>query len=113
MTNTQLSVTDLFEEWIANRQLSQSKLAFLENAYDQAIEDGIYNGCPLGICSSIYSSELDLPSGCATVQVIAALLDFLDPLPEHPRRLVVVTEAMVDAEHIDREEAEGFYEEAL
>jgi hypothetical protein len=114
MTTTQLhkqSVIELFDEWIAGRRLSVRKLACLQNAYAQASE-GLY-GCALDTCGQIYCSELDLPPGSATVQVIAALLDHLDPLPEPPRRLVEVTEAMVDAEHIDRETADAFYERAL
>ena len=105
------SVIELFDEWIASRRLSPRNLACLQNAYDQVAE-GLH-GCSLDTCGQIYCAELDLPPGSATVQVIAALLDQLDPLPEHPRRLVQVTEAMVDAEHIDRETADAFYERAL
>ena len=114
MTTTQhqkLSVIELFDEWIASRRLSSRKLAFLQNAYNQV--SGGLHGLALNTCGHIYCAELDLPQGSATVQVIAALLDHLDPVPEHPRRLVQVTEAMVDADHIDREQAEAFYERAL
>jgi len=104
-------VIDVIETWIADRRLSRRKLSFLRNAYEQ-VSEGLYN-CPLDTCGHIYCAELDLPQGSATVQVIAALLDHLDPVPEHPRRLVQVTEAMVDADHIDREQAEAFYERAL
>ena len=109
MRNT--DVIDVIDTWVADRHLSRRKLAFLRNVYDQVA--GGLHGCALDTCGHIYCAELDLPPGSATVQVIAALLDQLDPLPEHPRRLVQVTEAMVDAEHIDRETADAFYERAL
>jgi hypothetical protein len=105
------SVIDVLSDWAADRQLSRRKLAFLRNAYEQ-ISEGLH-GCAPDTCGHAYSSELDLPPGSATVQVVAALLDHLEPLPEHPRRLVEVTEAMVDAGHLDREAAEAFYEAAL
>ncbi len=105
-------ITEVLDDWIADRRLSRRKKAFLETVYDQFLETSGGAYAP-SLSGSDYSSWLDLPSGSYLVQVVAALLDHVDPLPEPPCRLVEVTEQLVEDGHIEREAAEAFYEEAL
>ena len=46
-------------------------------------------------------------------QLLAALLDRLAPLPGSERRLVEVTEQLVEFDYISRESADATYEAAL
>lgn len=101
-------IAEVFDCWIADRRLSRRKKAFLNTVYEQ-MEDGL-TSCSPDIAGSEYCGSVDLPAGCFTIQVVASILDALEPLSEPPSRLVIVTEALVDAEHIDREEAEYIYE---
>jgi hypothetical protein len=101
-------VCSVVDEWIANNRLARRKKAFLETVYSQFQESG--GLCSPDIAGSIYCEEANLPSGSFTIQVVAAVLDHVDPLPEPPSRLVEVTEQLVEDGHIEREEAEELYE---
>jgi hypothetical protein len=102
------SITDVVDDWIADRRLSRRKKEFLEAVYT-AFQDsgGLYSP---DVAGGFYCEELNLPQGGFKIQVVAALLDHLDPLPEPPTRLVEVTEQLVEDGHIEREEAEKLYE---
>jgi len=104
-------VAEVVSIWAADHTLSRRKKAFLETVYNQFIEaDGMASP---DVAGSIYASQLDLPPGSFTIQVVAALLDRLDPQPGSERRLVEVTESLVELDHISREEADATYEAAL
>jgi hypothetical protein len=104
-------IAEIVSIWAADHSLSRRKKAFLETVYNQFIEsDGM--AVP-DIAGSIYASQLDLPPGSSTIQVVAALLDHLEPLPGPDSRLVEVTEELVEFGHISREAADATYEAAL
>jgi hypothetical protein len=104
-------VAEIVSIWVVDRSLSRRKKAFLETIYNQFIEaDGM--GIP-DVMGHAYASELDLPPGSCTIQVVAALLDHLEPLPGPDSRLVKVTEELVEFDHISREAADALYEAAL
>ena len=104
-------VAEVVSIWAADQTLSRRKKAFLETVYSQYWE--CCTGSPPDVAGSIYASQLDLPPGSFTIQVVAALLDRLEPLPGSERRLVEVTESLVELEHISREAADATYEAAL
>jgi hypothetical protein len=105
------SVADVVSDWIADRRLPRRKLAFLRLVYDQ------FHDAPASCVDTacrIVCSELDLPPGSATIQVIAALLDHIDPLPEHQHhRLIEVTDKLVVDGAWGEDAAEAFYAEVL
>lgn len=103
-------VAEVIESWVADRSLSRRKKAFLETVYSQYWETG--GGCAPSVIGWYYASELDLPPGSFTIQVVAALLDHLDP-QEPPARLVQVTEDLIEDGQISREAADALYEAAL
>lgn len=104
-------IAEVVSIWAADHTLSRRKKAFLETVYSQYWEG--CTGMAPDVAGSIYSSQLDLPPGAFTIQVVAALLDRLEPLPGSERRLKDVTEDLVELEYISREGAENIYEKAL
>jgi hypothetical protein len=104
-------VAEIIAIWAADHTLSRRKKAFLKTVYNQFIEAGGM-GIP-DVMGHAYASELDLPPGSFTIQAVAALLDQVDPLPAPGRRLVEVTDQLVEMEVIDRETAQATYEAAL
>jgi len=100
-------VAEVVSVWCADRTLSRRKKAFLETVYSQYWEG--CTGVAPDVAGSLYSSQLGLPPGAFTIQVVAALLDRLEPLPGSERRLVEVTEALVELEHLSRGEADAIY----
>jgi hypothetical protein len=103
-------VAEVVAGWIADRSLSRRKKAFLEMVYSQYWEAGA--GCAPDTAGHYYASELDLPPGSFSIQVVAALLDLVEPQPA-PSRLVQVTEDLVEDGQISREAAEDLYAHAL
>jgi hypothetical protein len=104
-------ITEIVSIWAADHSLSRRKKAFLETVYSQFIEaDGMASP---DVAGHAYASQLDLPPGSCTIQVVAALLDRMAPLPGSERRLVEVTEELVEFDHISREAADATYEAAL
>jgi hypothetical protein len=104
-------VAEVVSIWAADHTLSRRKKAFLETVYNQFIEAG---GMAIpDVAGHAYASQLDLPPGSFTIQVVAALLDRLAPLPGSERRLMEVTEQLVEFDHISRGAADATYEAAL
>lgn len=102
-------LSDVLEQGIVDRKLSRRKLAFLENTYE---EFSPYYGPRAG--SGWESGELDIPGAHYEIQQVAALLDFLKPLPEHRhQRLIEITDLLVANGYIEERAAERFYEEVL
>jgi len=80
-------------------------------AFDQFYESPAY---AVDVAGSLTSSWFDLPPGSATIQVVASLLDHLQPLPEHRHhRLIEATEKLVEDGAWEREAAERLYEAVL
>jgi len=105
------SISEVVASWIADRSLSRRKKAFLETVYSQFVDTGGIG--VLDVAGHAYASELDLPPGSFTIQVVAALLDHVDPWPAPGRRLVEVTDQLLEWEVIDHETAQATYEAAL
>ena len=105
------AIADVLDLWIADRSLSRRKLAFLKEVHQQAVntlEFGLY--IP-ETCDQTYCAELDLPQGSDVAQVVASLLDHLEPMgaTRHPERLVNVTNLMVEAGVIKEAQAEALF----
>ena len=95
--------------WVADRHLSRRKLAFLQTIYNQTFP-GMANP---GTAAAHYCEALELPQGSTWTQAMATLLDHLDPLPLQERRLVDVTECLVDQGVVSREWAQDAYDKCL
>jgi hypothetical protein len=87
--------------------LSRRKKALLETNYIQ-YREGCTSVIP-GVARSLCASQLDLPPGSFSIQVVAALHGRLASLPESVLRLAEVSECLVELEHISKEEAETTY----
>lgn len=104
-------VLDLLEHWVAERKLSRRQTSFLRTVYEQAMEC-MASGCAPSIAGGAVCSDLDLPEAVYTCQLVAHLLDHLKPLQVEgiPRlRLVEITEALLECDHLTEEEAEDLY----
>ena len=89
------NVSDVVEAWIADRKLSRRNLAFLRTVFQQMTE---WNCFPpyrdYQVADGLCCEELDLPRGSSWLEVIASLLDHLDPRPSTPCRLEEVMELL-------------------
>ena len=94
--------------WAADHTLSRRKKAFLETNFSQ-YREGCTSVIP-GVARSLCVSQLDLPPSSFSIQVVAALLGRLAPLPGSVLRLAEVSECLVELEHISKEEAETTYD---
>jgi hypothetical protein len=91
-------VQDVVDSWIADRTLSRRKRAFLQTVVDQFLESG--SDSP-DIASGFDCSEVDLPDGHHYgIQVVASILDHVDPLPSAPSRLTQVTAELEASGHL-------------
>ena len=80
--NEDLTLESILEDWIADRKpskLSRRKIAFLKQVHQMNLYG---DGLP-SICSSYFSSELDLPNGSSWSLVVADLLDHLEKTSKH------------------------------
>ena len=77
--NEDLTLESVLEDWIANRKLSRRKIAFLKQVH----QTNLYGDGLPSICSSYFSSELDLPNGSSWSLVVADLLDHLEKTSKH------------------------------
>jgi hypothetical protein len=90
--STMDDIAQVVEGWIADRQLSRRKAAFLEEGLQRSME-----AMPVGspdVAPGEIAEALDLPAGAYWVQVIASLLDYTNPRPGVPR----LNEVEVDLE---------------
>jgi len=88
-------VSDVVEAWIADRKLSRRKLAFLRTVFDQGMES-ISRGVHPPTAGGIYCEELELPHGSSWLEVVASLLDHLEPRPTCPSRLAEARDELVE-----------------
>ena len=94
----ELSYESVLEDWVADRKLSNKKLAFLEQDHERTMNEiGLVTS--FSIASSYYSDELDLPQGSYWVQVVADLLDHLLP-SEEGSRLGALNKELMDYGHL-------------
>jgi hypothetical protein len=100
-------LADVVDLWVADRQLSRRKLAFLENVYQQSV-DSLDRLASFDIAPRFYCEELDVPNATYWVQVIASLLDFLKPTTGTARYLQV-TQLLLEHDHLTDEEAEAAF----
>lgn len=105
-------VIDVLELFVAERKLSRRKLAFLETVHQQTLAS-IDRICSPHAAGQFLASELDLPQAHFTCQLVADVLDFLNPLPDEGKRarLIEITEALVKTGHLEPDEAESLYED--
>jgi hypothetical protein len=107
----ELDVLDVLEQWVAERKLSRRQTSFLKTVHQQTMEcmGGMY--VPQ-IAGQGLSSDLDRPEAVYTCQLVADLLDYLKPLDgacKRHARLIEVTDALVECDHLAEEEAEALY----
>ncbi len=110
-----LEIDSVVETWIADRKLPRRAVGFLKTVHNQSLES-IGSGASCHIAPRSICSELDLPQGSYWVQVVAMLLDHLEPVEKvtrHPARWVEVTEALIEAGEIEEGEAEEIFRVVL
>ena len=90
-------VENVVAEGIAKGGLARRKKAFLATVYGQFWESGgLY--VP-DVADSCYCREFGLPSGSYSIQVVAALLDRIDPQAVPPCRVDEVTQELIQSGH--------------
>ena len=76
-------IAQVVEGWIADRQLSRRKAAFLEVSLQRSMD--ALPVCSLYVAPGDLAEELALPAGAYWVQLVASLLDYTRPRPGIPR----------------------------
>jgi hypothetical protein len=103
-------ITDVLDQWIATRELSDQEIALLESEHEETMQN-LPLVVSMNIADSIYCSEAELPEGTFLPVVIASVLDFVDPANHSgspqaaPERTIRLLDGMVANELIDDFEA--------
>jgi hypothetical protein len=81
-------LVDVFETWVADRELPKAMRAFLADAHQENLDEppGFPSIAPSSICA-----EMELPWGSTWPEVVASLLDATTGRPtwEHTRELQI------------------------
>lgn len=81
-------LVDVFETWVADRELPKTMRAFLADAHQENLDEppGFPSIAPASCCA-----EMELPQGSTWPEVVASLLDALTGRPtwEHLREVQI------------------------
>ena len=95
MTTIQFSVESTLDAWMSNkRKLFPKRLEILERYFQEGF-DAVAEAIDFDVADSYYCEKLDLPHGSSTLQLVASLLDLVDPVKEEMPRLAELNKELI------------------